>query len=468
MPPNLGSSTFTPDVAKKLASMQPRKVKGYPGYDSVAYRLTRFNGVPRTCSIPHPTAYAHLATYIHAHWKKLEYITKNDVSLVRPSQHLDGRLMIMDYENKVEEASRHLQKSFGRHVLVDTDISNCFPSVYSHAVSWATVGFAYAKKNRNDNARWFNVLDAKVRHLNRNETNGIAIGPATSNIILESILARVDQALVKDFTFVRFLDDYKAYCKTDDEARDFVNRLAQELSRYKLMLNIGKTKFVSLPDALTDDWVSTLALALPSDGEIDRYPAVSYLNLAIRLAKEVPDGSVVKYAMRALIRQKLTFMAKTDVLRYVLTLSAYQPTLLPSLEGLFADTTLLGLFSHGDELLYLARDNARFRRSDGMAWCLFYLNKYGVPIDADTADQVLGSRDCVALLQLYLSGDKNHQASVVKFVNDLDANDPYELDQYWLLSYELFCAGAVKNPYKSDATFKILKDNDVSFVEATK
>lgn len=467
LPPLFGSLSFTPAVAKKLASGKLRKKAGYQGYDVVAYNLTRFNGVPRTCSIPHPTAYALLAFCIHDNWNDLEYITKNRASLVRPMAHKDGRLMIMDYEGRVEETSRHLRSSFGRRVMVHTDIANYFPSVYSHAIPWAIAGFDYAKKHKNDRGKWFNELDAKVRQLNRNETQGVAIGPASSNIVSEAILARIDAALLNDFVFVRFLDDYKAYCQSEDEGHHFVNKLAQELARYKLRLNIGKTELIVLPQALTPDWLTSLALVLPTDGEVSRYHAVSYLNLAVRLAKEVPDGSVVKYAAKALVRQKLNFMAKLDVLGYILTLSFYQPTLLPLLGPLFDATLLFGRLRYPAELQRLASENSRFRRSDGMAWTLHYLNKYSIPIEQRVADEVLASRDCVALLLLYLSGDAKHQAKVVQFANGLDSSDLYELDQYWLLLYELFRVGAIASPYKDEDAFDIMKDSSVSFIQSS-
>jgi hypothetical protein len=125
---------------------------------------------------------------------------------------------------------------------------------------------------------------------------------------------------------------------------------------------------------------------------------------------------------------------------------------------------VLGLFGYGEDVRRLATDNARFGRSDGMAWTLHYLNKYAVPIDNQLADEVLGSRDCVALLMLYLSGDANHQANVVKFAASLDQSDLYELDQYWLLLYELFRAGAIASPYKKEDAFEVMANNSVSFV----
>lgn len=466
MPPVFSSVTFTPDVAKKLAAGKPRKADGYQGFDAVDYKLTRFNGVSRICSIPHPTGYAHLVLYIHEHWDKLDYIASNKNSLIRPCQHSDGRLIIMDYEKSFEKTKRNLRGAFGRRFMVHTDVANCFSSIYTHAIPWATVGFDYAKKHAKPvhSAEWFNQLDKKIRWLKRNETQSVAIGPATSNIASEIILARVDDELRKDFVYFRFIDDYTAYCETEEQAQDFIRRLAAELAKFKMLLNIKKTEVIPLPLALSADWATELALLLPKSDEITGYDAVNYLNLAVKLAKHVPDGSVLKYALKSLLGRKLEIMAEFDILPYALTLSFHQPVLLPLLEKLLSATLFPGAFLYGDQLQRLALENARFRRSDGMAWSLYYLNKYKVSINKNVIDEVIATRDCVAMVMLYLSGDEAIQTIVIEFVKTLDTADLYELDQYWLLLYELYREGKITNPYADEDAFDILKDNSVSFL----
>ncbi len=466
MPPAFSSVTLTPEVAKKLVAGKPRKAEGYQGYDAVDYRLTRFNGVSRICSIPHPTGYAHLALCIHEHWDKLDYIAANKNSLIRPCQHTDGRLIIMDYEKSFEKTKRNLRGAFGRRFMAHTDVANCFPSIYTHAIPWATVGFPHAKKHTKQEhaSEWFNQLDKKVRWLKRNETQGVAIGPATSNVLSEIILARVDDALREDFVYFRFMDDYTAYCETEEQAQEFIRRLAEELAKYKLLLNINKTKIIPLPIALSADWTTELALSMPKSDEISGYDAVSYLNLAVRLAKDAPDGSVLKYALKSLLGRKLEFMAEFDILPYVLTLSFHQPVLLPLLEKLLTATLFPGAFLYGEQLQRLALENARFRRSDGLAWSLYYLNKYEVIFSKNVVDEVMASRDCVALLLLYLSGDVDNQANVIKFAKSLNSDDLYEIDQYWLLLYELYREGKITNPYADEDAFEIMKDNGVSFL----
>ena len=466
LPPVFSSDAFTPDVANKLAAGKARKADGYQGYDAVEYKLTRFNGVARSCSIAHPMAHAQLALCIRDHWDKLDYVAKNKVSMIRPREHSDGRVIIMDYEKSFEKTRRTLVKSFGRRFIVHTDISNFFPSVYTHAIPWAAVGLPHAKKHKPPKykSEWFNVLDEMVRLTKRNETQGVAIGPATSNIVSEAILARVDEALAGEFVYTRFIDDYTAYCTTEDEAQDFIRRLAEELGKYKLLLNVRKTEVLPLPRALAADWVAELSLALPKGDQVSAYDAVSYLNLAVRLAQQSPDGSVLKYALKTLLARKLGFMAEVDVLRYALNLSFHQPALLPLLDKLFESTMFLGQFLYADELKRLALEHARLRRSDAVSWLLYFHNRFGVSIDDACASEVMASRDCIPLLLLYLSGEAKHQERVVDFANGLDSSDLYELDQYWLLLYQLLFDKVIGTTYGDEDAFEILVAEGVSFV----
>lgn len=104
------------------------------------------------------------------------------------------------------------------------DISNCFPSVYSHSISWALVGktVAKSKSKPSDRNEWFNQIDFYTRNLKHGETNGVLIGPHSSNLISEIILVTVDNELTKqDFKYIRNIDDYTCYVDSYEESDRF-------------------------------------------------------------------------------------------------------------------------------------------------------------------------------------------------------------------------------------------------------
>jgi hypothetical protein len=344
LPPTIASTSFSESAARKLAASQDGRESAYPGYDAVEYKLTRFNGVPRICPIPHPKAYAGLALCITENWEHLKYVSENKISRIIPERHGDGRIAIMDYETQFSKEQHMVASSFGQRFIVNTDIANFYPSIYSHSVPWAVVGLDEAKANRGNREKWYNQLDRALRLTTRDETNGIAIGPATSNIIAEAILARVDDNLAKEFTYYRYIDDYTAYCDTHEKAEHFIVELAEELSKYKLVLNIEKTTITPLPQTLSPDWVVDLQNSLPKGSEIDTYDAANYLALMARLANQRPDGGVLKYGLTSLVGVMLAHSSDDyddddDAIRVVLhgalNFSFHQATLIPVLQRLF-------------------------------------------------------------------------------------------------------------------------------------
>jgi len=193
IPPPLNSTSLTPQIAKRIYALKCRN----NGYDQIRYKLTRYNNIPRILSIPHPIPYIKLSFEISNDWNNLNYILKTNNSIIIPKSHTDGRIIIMDYEKSRKRIERHTKLSFKHKFYVYTDIANFYPSIYSHSIPWSLVGFAKAKRQKNKRKSWFNKIDTYQRCMKRNETNGIPIGPATSNIVSELILAKIDKTLQK-------------------------------------------------------------------------------------------------------------------------------------------------------------------------------------------------------------------------------------------------------------------------------
>lgn len=463
LPPVFTSRQLVPDVAAKLTAVKHRK----EGYDQVEYLMTRHTNVSRPISIPHPLPYCHLVKSIIDNWNEFSYICENDISKVKPYQHADDRLLLMDYGDDHSKSDIALRFGFGKKFRVHTDITNCFPSIYTHAIPWALVGFQHSKQNR-QNTHWFNQIDYCQRMLKRGETQGIAIGPATSNIISEAILSKIDEVLSKDFSYFRYIDDYTCYCKTFEEGQLFLRCLREELKKYKLVLNIKKTNTVDLPAPIESDWIVDLSTRMPigylNDKQVKMFSSnesIRFIDYAVRVNEKYPDGSVIKYAVKSIINQ-LDDSAKRQVLEYLLNLVRHFPILLPLIDKLLVANSD-SAFIYAKYLNLICIENALEGRSDGIAWSLYYLNMYQLPISYEVIETVIGSRDCIGIILIYLSGAFNDE--VLNFANSIDKTDVYELDQYWLLFYQLFFDGKHPNPYNNDDTFDILKAEDVSFID---
>lgn len=326
--------------------------------------------------------------------------------MIRPRQHRDNRIIIMDYEKFPSRASRVRSHAFKKRYVAKADISSCFSSIYTHAIPWSVIGVTAAKKSTKGG--WHNDLDFYARRATRDETQGIPIGPASSNIIAEIILSTIDNVLGAEFNYIRgskntisrFIDDYSFYCDSYDDAEQFIRRLNEELNSFKLRLNPKKTSIISPTTPFGDIWAAELALRLPIDNTIDAYKSTNYLEFATFLASQNPEGSVLKYAANALLARDLTSSAKNATLDYLLVLAVTNPTLLPSLKKLLDSTKISEKIIFPQRIIDILSISAKRHRSDAMAWTLYYCKKYNITIPLEVAQEVINTKDCIAILAL--------------------------------------------------------------------
>lgn len=469
LPPIFSSETFTPKKAAPLLKMKPR-TKGL-GFDLVEYRATKFNALSRNYGIPHPIAYAQLSNHIARNWASIESFQKSSVSMIRPKKHKDKRIIIMDYDRFQQRSSRVRNFSFNKKFVAKADISNCFPSIYTHAIPWAAVGKTLAKNEKTKG--WHNKLDFYARQSVRGETQGLPVGPGTSNIICEILLSTIDSRLGSEFDFIgvdakngmsRYIDDYTYYCDSFDQAERFLRRLDEELNSFKLHLNPKKTTIMSPSMPHGDIWASELSLRLPSNKEINSYQCINFLDYSTHLASKYPDGSVLKYAAQSLLSRDLDTYAKASVLDYLLVLSVSTPVLIPLLESLFDSTQSSDGILFKNRLIDILRISASAYRSDAMAWALYYCKKYNIEIPKSVAEEVIGTNDCIAILTLYNSNQ--HFRKIKSWANKLQKDDPYTLDRYWILLYQMHLNDHIDSSFCSvPEAFDLLKANGVTFIK---
>ncbi|SAL53548.1 Reverse transcriptase (RNA-dependent DNA polymerase) [Caballeronia peredens] len=474
LPPCITSRQLTPEVAELvLAEEGPKARDATVGYDEVSYLMTRHDNIPRRLSLIHPVPYLRMAGHIWTHWNEISSAVGSENSAIKPERHDDARILIMNYEDVLSKSRHILSASFGKRFKVETDIASCFNSIYSHSIPWAVVGFEAEKARLRGEgvSHWSDRLDLMQRTAKRKETVGVSIGPGTSSIIVEIILGKVDARLrEKGYEFRRFIDDYICFAETHDKAQSFLSDVGRFLSDYRLHLNLQKTSIVELPQPLSASWVTELSNALESlmlvaseqeDAKIFANGATQYLDLAIKLNRETRDGSILKYAFGSLIAW-IHENALYDVSEYLINLAWHYPALLPYLDSLH-DKFPESLNSYEPQLNAIIIENAKHRRSDGMAWPLHLMRKTGLKLTSETIESILASRDCVAYTLLF----EMHQADdqIIAFAKDLLDQDYLERDEYWLLLYQLAYHDVIPL-HENEKGFAVMLEHKVNFVPA--
>lgn len=462
-PPSITSTSFTRECAKALVSSVRLRSSGY---DAVAYQLTRTNLTLRHAHIPHPTPYAHLVDCIERNWSSISHVVDNRRSVLRPMVHPDGRIFVFDGYGSTQEVkiTQALEERFARRYVLKTDVKNLFPSIYSHSIPWALVGRSVAKANRNVKTAYYNELDLNIRMCKRQETNGVLIGPGTSNLAAEIVLGAVDRELEQGphKQFHRFVDDYTYFASTLPDVDDFVRQLSSKLALYELNLNEAKTQVTELPTPLKPDWMTTLTLLQPSEGE-NTNRVLAFLDQAVSLSSKRRDSSILVHAMRVLIHTLSDQQALEVLPRPLLNLCFHRPRLIPLLDQLFKlDRDLIT--HHQSDLTTLAMEASISGRSDMASWCLHFLSMAAFDVADELIEQVVKSGDCIPLLIAYSSGQVSYETLVEFFAPLHEENDDYVLDQYWPLLYEMYLREPSSTTI-SDEAFKVLESHDVKFID---
>lgn len=160
----------------------------------------------------------------------------------------DGTLYDPDYnwDTFNEQARLLLNREEYKFVIV-TDIADFYPSIYLHNIE-THLRECVKVTGKSTHAE---TLINMIRAMNANQTHkGLPIGPQFSRPIAEIVLNQVDQILVQnDIEFIRYVDDYRIYCKSEQEAYRTLAFLAQKLyDVLNLKLNEKKTNILKSED----------------------------------------------------------------------------------------------------------------------------------------------------------------------------------------------------------------------------
>ncbi|MEZ9240170.1 antiviral reverse transcriptase Drt3b [Vibrio splendidus] len=190
------------------------------------------------------------------------------------------------------------------------DVSKCFESIYTHSMTWATKSKDIIKSEENTkiNALFGQKLDKLMQTSNRNETNGIVVGPEFSRIFAEIIFQTVDLKVLsklkslgfsykENYEICRYIDDVFIFSNESSLNKIIFEIYSDELRKFNLHVNENKTKKYSRPFVTSksrtilkiNDEVNTLSKSLFEfkGGELDLTKIHSCYNVSNRFIDRV-------------------------------------------------------------------------------------------------------------------------------------------------------------------------------------
>ncbi len=187
----------------------------------------------------------------------------------------DKAAQIRNWWSEIEQESISL--SIDYDFLLHTDITNFYPSIYSHSIPWALHTKAVAKERafRNDKNKLGNQIDFHLQAMSYGQTNGIPQGSVLMDFISEILLGSVDQELsirlkkekISDLRILRYRDDYRIFVNNQTDGLKVLKIITELLSDYGLKLNSSKT---SVSDNVVKDSLKAdklFSLAQPRNGK---------------------------------------------------------------------------------------------------------------------------------------------------------------------------------------------------------
>ncbi|MDA3966735.1 RNA-directed DNA polymerase [Helicobacter sp. WB40] len=455
-------------------------------YRYIKYENMRNINIPRILSIPNPFAYYKQCKVLKESWDKLqEYFyekTKNDnykISRIHIRKLKCKAIFEMNYDSYKIDGSPEQEIFIGKRYKVKADISNCFPSIYTHAIPWALVGKEKAKENKNKDKDklYYNEIDKATQWLNYGETHGILIGPHSSNLISEIILIAVDYKLSKKYEYIRNIDDYTCYVKSYEEAEKFLLDLSMELKKYGLSLNHKKTEIIELPSSFEEEWVRKLKLfKLDSyNGKIKYTGIAPFLDMALELMKDNKNNAaILNYAFQILIKNKMTSSAKKYFINTIHHLVLLYPYLIFLLDEVFQKNIILQEYIKkiSLDIFNLGKEK---RNYEAMSYALYFALKYNFKLKEELSplEEAKREEDCILMLLCYLYDKKNdndieeYKKVAKQFITNQtlrNGNIAILDDEYWLFAYEVLLREDA-NVLDQCIDWKQLKNKNISFIK---
>ena len=346
---------------------------------------------------------------------------------------------------------QRLEHMTGCTAIAKTDIVGCFPTMYTHSIPWAAHGVSTAKRKRDDPRLWGNVLDRATQATRDGQTNGLTVGPRSSNLIAEIVLTKIDQMLIKaGYTAVeRSIDNYTFYARDRAQADRFLRDLAQFLRAFDLTMHEGQV--LPLPQASEKDWVSQLnstRLFTRKRSRRTKRFTTTLLDEAVRLARSTGNAAVLKYAIK-MVDSDLPSAVRRSFVRQAMNLGILYPYLAPIMdEHVFQKHYYDGTDDARKEFINELFDVA-LERSHPSALChsLHLALEHKVRLEGlrsagvnETVREIDRMNDCLGLVLLYIYATRHRLSStrikVSRRAAGLRSADQADQDRFWLLLYQ--------------------------------
>lgn len=248
-----------------LSDLQSQKPRDFENVNHLILNNKDGRHAWRPLQLIHPALYVSLVNRITEknNWELIcnrfdSFANNNKITcLSLPLESLtdeaDKAEQITHWWHQIEQVSIELALDY--EFIIHTDITDCYGSIYTHSISWATHTKAEAKKkeNRHDHNLLGNIIDNHIQDMRHGQTNGIPQGSVLMDFIAEIVLGYSDIELaekvarlnIEDYCILRYRDDYRIFVNNSQDGERILKCLTEVMMDLGLKLNPSKTKITN-------------------------------------------------------------------------------------------------------------------------------------------------------------------------------------------------------------------------------
>lgn len=190
---------------------------------------------------------------VYSYLALISFVVKNKATFIEAF--LNDTFSISKYFNQFNfsfERTAEFKKELleGGRKILHTDLSNFYPTLYTHSIAWMIDGKEKSKKNQITG--FPNELDKLIEKCQFNETHGIPTGNLTTRIIAELYMCHFDKELSSrmadtDAKYARYVDDIEFPFNTETDSDDFLKNFEYLCRKYGLNVNENKIEVTDFP-----------------------------------------------------------------------------------------------------------------------------------------------------------------------------------------------------------------------------
>jgi hypothetical protein len=302
----------------------------------------------RPLQLIHPALYVSLVHKIteRNNWnlicKRFNEFSKNkniqclSLPVVSMSEKKNKEEQILQWWLSIEQKA--IELSLDYEYLIETDISDCYGSIYTHSIVWALHGKETAKQYRNDNLLVGNIIDKHIQSMQKGQTNGIPQGSVLMDFIAEIVLGYTDSLLSEQlqkevidegYFILRYRDDYRIFINNPQIGELILKLLTGITYGVGMKINPAKTKTSSslIQSSIKDDKLSWIT-KIKKDKNLQKHLLIIHNH-----AKEYPNSGSISRALdefnRRLVKLKKLYDLPVPLIAIIVDIALLCPRTYP-------------------------------------------------------------------------------------------------------------------------------------------